>query len=278
MTYAFSSHWHDTLIDFLNRSDEDRAYGGFFDKFSHEWRRSIEPRDRDILHWMDIGAGPGSKTKALFDRIREAGMPVHLTTLDPEPGWHEHLSGTRFDNGAGYEYIRGRFEHILADDCGEWRGTHLFTAFHVLYDEHLVDEFARGIEALPSAMFVLSAECLTSELSQLRRDVVSMVGMPCTRSYLPDLADRVKEMGRRVKEVPIGDQTLRLTEACIGTAEEPGWFMPFLLGMRPVGYSTIAATRREDCRQLVLDSFPASASGIRTIAIPDQALIVHPDA
>jgi hypothetical protein len=270
-------HWRDTLLHFLSHSDEDAAYERFFDR-NLPRLVSLLPQELSETNWVDIGAGPGTKTRYLLSQLCHHVQAIHLTTVDPDPGWSSYLSSDAFTipwKCARYEYILGSIDSHYGNGSSA-KHPHLVTAFQVLYDQPLVDQFARLIADNTQALFILTAECSSSALSCLRKEVQEKAGITCAQSHLPTLARRVSLWGRHSELVRIPGQSLHLTDTCIGSVSSPGWFLPFLLGMSDEEFGRLDKKIQAKCWDVVLNRFVVSRSNIWSLPIPDQALIVHP--
>jgi hypothetical protein len=269
--------WHDTLLSFLSCSDEDAAYARFFNENYRRFIGKLPPGATELV-WVDIGTGPGTKTRCLLSLLCEKFHRVQITAVDPDPGWENYLSKTAFNIPSSkieYHYVPFSFENyfeakrsvILPD---------LITAFHVLYDQSMVDSFLRLISSNPQATFVLTAECLTSELSILRREVHQFADIPCAESFLPALLTRLLPFPHNVELAQIESQTLYLTETCIGSNDAPGWFLPFLLGISSSRFGHLPENKRAGCRDIVLNHLRVSKRQAWSFSIPDQVLTIYP--
>jgi hypothetical protein len=274
---TIQSCWSDTLLHFLSHSDEDAAYERFFDRTLPRLA-SLLTQELAETNWIDIGSGPGTKTKYLLSQLCRRVQAVHLTTLDPDPDWGSYLSSENFvipRKNIRYDYILGQIDSHFGNAISTGR-PHLVTAFQVLYDQPLVDEFSRLITENTQALFIVTAECPSSALSCLRKEVREKAEITCTQSYLPTLAKRTSLRGRHFELVRIAGQSLRLTDACIGSVSSPGWFLPFLLGIKDEEFRGLDEKAMAKCWEVVQNRFATPRSNTWSLPIPDQALIVYP--
>jgi hypothetical protein len=269
-------HWRDTLLTFLSHSDEDAAYEHFFVKNLSLWLGTLSSPLPE-LNWLDIGAGPGTKTRRLLSLLCTQFSTINLTAVDSDPIWTNHLSHKHFSSDhVHYSYLQDRFDRYMSIEGNITIRPHFVTSFQVLYDNSLVDDFMCAISNNPQALFVITAECSSSDLAQLRNDILVHMDISCARSFLPDLSHRLALTDRQFAIIPIPDQSLYLTDECIGSANSPGWFLPFLLAISGKQFCGLPKSIRVGLCDLVLGSLSPSFSGIRVLSIPDQALVVLP--
>lgn len=266
--------WSDTLLPFLQNSNEDLAYAEFFCQLAPLMckLRGSSPR----LQWCDIGAGPGSKTRSLLSALQSSGQDVALTIVEPDPIWMKYLSTLDIrDLATPIEICSSDLESWSESNRNKARQFSLFTAFHVLYCADLVRPFASLIERHPESLFLFSGEAKDSELARLRAALSSEIGLEVAKCALGELVEHSTARDDLDVALIRLQKSLTISNRCIGSLDSPGWFIPFVLGKTVAEFMQLTSDVREAIFGWIGRHFRFEHL-TQVLRIPDDVLCISP--
>lgn len=148
------------------------------------WRvvfeRGIRPRARAGGTVLDVGCGGGDVARALWRWSREAGIPLEVTGVDPDPRALAFARGTVAADGGGPRFERADLAHLRATG----RRFDFVVSNHVLHhlDPRELGGFLEDTAAI-AATGVLHNDLRRSDLAYL---AFALVSWPMRRSYIAE--------------------------------------------------------------------------------------------
>ena len=270
--------WSDTLSAYLGASNEDAVYRAFFKDYLAE--AVAGHLLEGVRHWLEVGPGPGTKTRDLHEQVsRHRIENSQVTLVEPDATWNRHLrrelSQPLQPTGWQLHTQCCTFEDFVRHSPGEeLLSINFFTMVHVLFSIEILDSLIQFVETRrhgPPCLLFLAAESPESDFSNIRV-LLEQNGVSAPRSLVPDAHDNLLKQGFAVEEYQLSDQTLKFDRHLVLT-DDNHWLLPFLLGDSRSQYASRTSDERATARHVVrgfIEALPAD-----TLSVPDTGIVAY---
>jgi len=261
--------WQETLLDYLGSSNEDDQIIKFISEIILPELSKLEE-----IVWLEVGPGPGTKTKQIVQSIRKS-KTTHLRQLcmvEPSLTWREFQTTHCPDLVKVGELLDLTFEDYVHGYSEVTRfHPNFITCIHVLYESELIDKFIsylkrceHGQSSLVSCIIVESEQ---SDFYKLRKQLKEL-GIVKPVQAVREIR-RVLAMNEiRAVEKEIDGQSFRLQDGEQGL----DWLLQFLIGCESNKYLSLPIDIKNEGKSII-DKFIARKNS-RTLDVPDTSFMI----